>query len=84
MKAKEAAADGERQEKNEKRMAEKNKLVFVPSKKQMMRSPPPRLREARKTEILEDNEIDMLKYLGVNLQEKEAADDLKIKRRQSV
>jgi hypothetical protein len=47
----------------------------------MMRSPPPRLREARKTEILEDNEIDMLKYLGVNLQEKEAADDLKIKRR---
>jgi hypothetical protein len=65
-------------------MAEKNKLVFVPSKKQMMRSPPPRLREARKEVLLEDNEIDMLKYLGVNLNEKEAADDLKIKRRQSV
>jgi len=34
--------------------------------------------------LLEDNEIDMLKYLGVNLNDKENADDLKVKRRQSV
>jgi hypothetical protein len=62
-------------------MAEKNKLIFVPSKKDMVRSPPPRMRAARQEVTLEKDEVDMLKYLGVNLNDKEAENDLKMKRR---
>jgi len=43
MKINESLAGEEKRVKDEKKMAEKNKLVFAPSKKQMQRSPPPRL-----------------------------------------
>jgi hypothetical protein len=63
----EKAANEERRIKNEKKQADKNKLVVGVSKIDMMRSEPPSRVIVKKEKILDDSEIEMIKYLGLNL-----------------
>ena len=55
-------------------MAEKNKFVQVVSKKIMERSPKPRLSAKRTEKELAEEDIQMIKYLGVNLNAKKEDD----------
>jgi len=66
----EAQENEDKRAKNEKKMAEKGKLVMLVSKPAMTRSPPPKIQVQRTEKTLDDSEVQMLKYLGVNLNSK--------------
>jgi hypothetical protein len=67
IKLNEANENEEKRAKNEKKMAEKSKLVMLVTKPAMTRSHPPKVEVQRTEKTLDDSEVQMLKYLGVNL-----------------
>ena len=59
-------------------------MVVGVSKIDMMRSEPPSRVIVKKEKILDDSEIEMIKYLGLNLNEKpELLESLSIKKQRS-
>ena len=57
------------------KMAQKDKVIRLPEKRMMHRSPQPVLRRVEKVVQMDREELDMLKYLGTTLEQNEVDED---------
>ena len=56
-------------------MAQKDKVIRLPEKRMMHRSPQPVLRRVEKVVQMDREELDMLKYLGTTVEQNEVDED---------